>query len=238
MSTNTVADVVGGTKPAGLGGHFFFMVLAMASYLILGRWLNQDCYRLFLNAWQTESPLVSQIVAGIYATCALCLFLPWWSSQFPRLLVAMSLFLCITAAGIVLGLQGSEGLGEFAAVLFGGFLGALFGGLTAFLLRWDESDSSRLVICVWCAVIGMFAFTGTLGYLDETFPELFAFIKPFIGLTTLAFGGVVGFVIAHIVTTRMEGEKSDRAFKYLLCCMLAGLAARVVYVSLQHGLSK
>lgn len=224
-------------KRVGIVGLCGFVLFAYFSFSLLN--FSPQWYQRFLDALQYEPSLISKIVCAVYAVCALSLFFPWAAMWYPRSLLSLGLAMTIAIGGVALGIEGlGNDLGDFAGMLFGGFLGILVGGLVAVFLDFDDTQSSHLVVSLAFAVFGLFAISGILGYLHTLWPKGVNLITSFLGMYTLAIGGVLGYAAGTVLSFSLKTERADLAFKYLLCAFLTGASARCVGIAFSHAFGK
>ncbi|MEK7485918.1 MAG: hypothetical protein AABZ60_16470 [Planctomycetota bacterium] len=214
-----------------------FLIIIFCFVQLTSRWFTMACYLNFLDGFQITSPLFSGIVGSVFSVCVLSLYLPFISHAFPRSLLAGALFLNGLAGGVVFGLHVlAPDLGNYGAVLFGGFLGFLGGGAMALFLglAFDESDNFQHFVSIVFSLFGMFAFSAFLGYLMTTYPNIFGFLVHLLGIGALVFGGILGYASSFLITWILLKEGINNFFKLLICAFCAGQSVQIAYQSFQQ----
>ena len=210
-----------------------FPVAVGVLFMVLAPSFPGRSYSSFLDAWGVSSTAISWVVLGLSSGAVIGLSGIWFSPRFPGWFASFGLFLCFTLGLPLLALRDVKPGGELAALLFGGFMGALLGGLCALFLRWDDSEASQVVIVIVFGALGVFAAAGLVGGSIQAVPAIKILFEQ-APLGFLVAGGLFGCAAGGLLASLAPQDKLDRAFKLGLCALLVAGALRLAQIAAIH----
>jgi hypothetical protein len=209
-----------------------FLVAVGVLFLVLAPSFPVRSYSSFLDAWNIPSAF-SWVALGLSSAAVIGLSGIWFSPRVTGWVASFGLWFCFTLGLSLFALRDVKPGGELAPSMFGGFMGALFGGLCALGLRWDDGDASQGVIVLVFGAFGIFATAGLVGGLSEVVPA----IKVLFGyapLGVLVGGGLFGCAAGGLLSSLLPQDKLDRAFKLSVCTLLTAVALRLAQSAALH----